>query len=126
MLARIVEEDLWASYWVSNEYLKDQGVAFFFGLLVTLFKHFTPLADHPSLISIAASSERIDQWPALVQGCKNEEEAVHVIDLLQSMILDLAERPSVRQVTETHRWPGPDNFCGVTVSLHNTLLNHDS
>ena len=40
-----------------------------------------------------------------MQGCKSEREADRVIDLLRSMfVLDPAERPSVRQVMETHRW----------------------
>lgn len=52
----------------------------------------------------------MEHRPALVRSCKSEQEADRVIDLLRSMlVLDPAERPSVRQVIETHRWLEPNN-----------------
>jgi len=47
----------------------------------------------------------MDHRPAILQGCTTEQDADRLIDLLRSMfVLDPAERPSVRQVMETHPW----------------------
>jgi hypothetical protein len=97
----------WASYWASNENLKDQGALhsfFFFWFafltLLTLLKHFVP-----EISAARANAQWNDFRPPLVHAFKSEEDADCFIDLLRSMlVLDPAERPSVRQVIETYRW----------------------
>ena len=59
----------------------------------------------PDISAERASAEWIRHKSDLVRCCKSEEEADRIIDLLRSMlVLDPAERPSVRQVIETHHW----------------------
>jgi hypothetical protein len=103
-MARIAGEvlPLWASYWASNEYLRGRGEVrcLFFKICFTLFKHFVP-----EISAARASAEWSDDRPFLVKACKSEEEADCLIELLRSMlVIDPAERPSVCQVMESHRW----------------------
>ena len=119
-MARIAGEvpPLWASYWASNEYLKDQGapVCFFFFFALPWPYYYSV----PEISAARASAEWINRRPALVRSCKSEEEADSdrvILDLLRSMlVLDPAERPFVRhwQVIETHRWLEPNNILRIT------------
>ena len=106
-MARLVGEmpPLWASYWASNESLKDRGTPVYLFICGTLFKHFVP-----EISAARASAEWMNYRTGLVQICKSEEEADCVIDLLRSMlILDPAGRPSIRQVMITHHWLQPNS-----------------
>jgi hypothetical protein len=43
--------------------------------------------------------------PIFIRNCETEEQADHLVDLLRTMlVLDPDERPSIRQVMETHSW----------------------
>ena len=103
-MVRLVGEvpPLWASYWASNESLKDQGTPVFIYLFaLKLIQTFL----FPEISPARASAEWMRYRTIFVRCFNSEEEADRVVDLLRSMlVLDPARRPSIRQVMETHCW----------------------
>jgi hypothetical protein len=84
----------WAPYWASNDYLKNEGAYAGLPLCRTSWK--------PPVPDISSASANLTHRPVILRGCKTDEEADRLIDLLQSMFV--LERPSVRQVMEAHPW----------------------
>jgi hypothetical protein len=72
------------------------------------FVSWSPCLIHtfvPEISPARANAGWMDHRPAVVRICGTEEEADRLLDLLRAMfVLDPAERPSVRQVMETHSW----------------------
>jgi hypothetical protein len=101
---------LWASYWASNEYMKDQGVLLFFNFI--LFPSplvFSPLIQKPFCFQRSQLQGQVLSGSNTLAGqaLSRAVRVKSVIDLIRSMlVLDPAERHSVRQleVIESHRW----------------------